>query len=93
MYEDSQRDMATKKTILSIEVYNNEYYARYSGGIRPDWDHLSPADRKAALRHDGRIMETLIACEPLFERLAGFIHAVERYKRRQAKKKGGPSCS
>ena len=64
--------MANSKTILSIEVYNKVYNVRYSGGVRPDWDHLSPKERKTVLRHDGRILDTLIACPPLFERLAGF---------------------
>ena len=48
--------MATKKTILSVEVCNS-------------------------------IMEVLIACPAFFNRLAGFVHAVERYHRREAKKK------
>ena len=78
--------MANSKTILSIEVYNKVYNVRYSGGVRPDWDHLSPKDRKTVLRHDGRILDTLIACPPLFERLAGFVETVKRYKRREAKK-------
>lgn len=78
--------MANTKTILSIEVANKKYNIRYSGGFRPDWDHLSPSDRKAVLRHDGRIFEALIACPEAFERLAGFVHAIERFKRREAKR-------
>ena len=80
--------MATKKTILFIEVNDKEYNLKYSGGLRPDWDHLSPADRKAVLRHDGRIADALISMpEDIFERLAGIFRAVERCKRREAKKK------
>ena len=79
--------MATKKTILSVEVCNRNFHVKYSGGLKPDWNNLSEAERKAVLKHDGNIMDVLIACEPLFDRLAGFIHAVERFKRREAKKK------
>jgi hypothetical protein len=79
--------MATKKTILSVEVCNRNYNIKYSGRIEPDWNNLSPAERKTILRHDGNIMEVLIACPAFFNRLAGFVHAVERYHRREAKKK------
>ena len=79
--------MATKKTILSVEVFNRNYNIKYSGRIEPDWNNLSPAERKTILRHDGNIMEVLIACPAFFNRLAGFVHAVERYHRREAKKK------
>jgi len=80
--------MATKKTILSLEVCNRTFNVRYSGGLKPDWNNLTLAERKTILRHDGNIIGSLIACEPLFERLAGFVHTVERFKRREAKKKG-----
>ena len=79
--------MASKKTILSVEVSNRNYHIKYSGRIEPDWNNLSPAERKTILRHDGNIMDVLIACPAFFNRLAGFVHAVERYHRREAKKK------
>ena len=76
--------MAAQKTILSIEVYNKDYRISYTGGFRPDWD--DPVIRKRALKHDGRIMDALIACPEAFNRIAGFVHAVERFKQREAKK-------
>ena len=79
--------MATKKTILSVEVSNRNYNIKYSGRREPDWNNLTPSERKTILRHDGNIMEVLIACPAFFNRLAGFVHAVERYHRREAKKK------
>lgn len=78
--------MATKKTILLIEVDNKQYHASYSGKLEPDWSNLTPGERKEALRHDGRIMNALIECEPLFNRLREFVKCVEIYKRREAKK-------
>jgi hypothetical protein len=78
--------MANAKTILSVEVYNGTYNVKYSGGFRPEWNNLSQTERKTILRHDGNIMEVLIACPELFERLAGFVKSVERFKRREAKK-------
>jgi len=78
--------MANAKTILSVEVHNGTYHIQYSGGLRPDWTHLTDSERRKVLRHDGNIMNVLIDCEPLFTRLAEFVHCVERYKRREAKK-------
>lgn len=78
--------MANPKTILSIEVFNRKYTVKYSGGFRPDWNHLSETERKTVLRHDGNIMEALIHCPELFERLSGFVRSVERFKRRESKK-------
>ena len=78
--------MANAKTILSVEVHNGTYHVHYSGGLRPDWNNLSETERKKVLRHDGNIMNVLIDCEPLFNRLAELVHCVERYKRREAKK-------
>ena len=79
--------MATKKTILSIEVTKDEYHVSYSGGFRPDWDHLSKTKRREVLRHDGRIVGTFLACPQAFKRIAGLVHATERCLRREAKKK------
>ena len=78
--------MANAKTILSIEVYNGTYNVKYSGGFRPDWNNLTKTERKTVLRHDGNIMDVLIHCPELLERLSGFVRAVERFKRREAKK-------
>ena len=40
--------MATKKTILLIEVDNEQYHASYSGKLEPDW--LKRDTRGARLR-------------------------------------------
>lgn len=79
--------MATKKTILLIEVTNKNFHIKYSGGLGSDWDHFSEADRKTALRHDGRIADALISMpEDAYERIAGIFRCVERCKRREARK-------
>ena len=78
--------MGTVKTIFLIETTNKEYRIRYSGGLRPDWAHLTEKERKAILRHDSRLMRALVSCEPAFERLAEMIHTIERMKRREARK-------
>ena len=43
-------------------------------------------DKKGSIQYLWEILDTLIACPPLFERLAGFVETVKRYKRREAKK-------
>ena len=78
--------MGATKTILSIEVTSKEYSIKYSGGFRPDFCHLTGAERKAVLRHDGRIIEALMSCPDAFERIAGFVHCIERFKRREARR-------
>ena len=78
--------MASRKTILFFEVNDKEYSIKYSGKFRPDWDNLSSRDRKAELRHFGRLCDALIACPEALELLSGIVHAVERYKKREAKK-------
>ena len=78
--------MATKKTVLTIEVTNKEWNIRYTGGFKPDWENLKGTERKTVLRHDARIMDALIACPEAFERIAGFVHSIEHFKKREAKK-------
>ena len=77
--------MATRKTILSIEVTKDQYSIQYSGGFKPDWDHLTPKERRAVLRHDSRLCNALIACPEAFRRIAGLVHGVERFNKRRAK--------
>ena len=78
--------MATRKTILSIEVTKDEYQIQYSGGLKPDWDHMDKSQRRAVLRHDSRLCSALLACPEAFQRIAGFVHTIERYQRREAKR-------
>jgi len=79
--------MANVKTILSIEVKGTEYQCKYSGKFKPDFSKMTEKERKEVLRHDMRIMNTLLACPEAFARIAGFVHSVERAKRREARKK------
>ena len=78
--------MGTIKTILSIEVTSKEYSITYSGGFRPDFCNLTKAERKAVLRHDSRIVNALMSCPEAFERIAFFVHSIERIKRREARR-------
>ena len=79
--------MASKKTILLIEVNAKEYNVKYSGGIRPDWNTLTETERREVLRHDGRLADALISLpEEVYERFAMIFRAVERCKRREARR-------
>ena len=83
--------MATVKTQLLIEVNSKEFNASYTGGLKPEWDHLSPAERKRVHKHDDRMIRALLAIyeqdREVYERIAGFFRAVDRFKRREAKKR------
>lgn len=78
--------MATRKTIFSIEIVNDEYNVYYTGRIGPEWDNLTPAERKDALRQDGRIMNVLIAEPVLLNWMSGIVKAVHAFRKREAKK-------
>ena len=47
---------------------------------------MTEKERKEILRHDTRILKTLLACPEAFARIAGFVHSIERMKRREARK-------
>ena len=79
--------MANVKTILMIEVRGSEYHCMYSGKFKPDFSKMTEKERKEVLRHDTRILNTLLACPEAFARIAGFVHSVERAKRKEARKK------
>ncbi|MBO7458051.1 MAG: hypothetical protein J6T80_02190 [Paludibacteraceae bacterium] len=79
--------MAIKKTILLVEVTDRDYNFQYSGGFKPDWSHFSDRQRKEILKHDGRLCNAFISCPDAFARIAGLVHCVERYFRREARKK------
>ena len=78
--------MGAQKTIFLMEVTNKEYNIRFTGRFKPDWDHLSPRERKAVNRHYGRICDALIASPDAFEWLVGVVKTVERFKKREEKK-------
>jgi hypothetical protein len=79
--------MANVKTILMIEVRGSEYHCMYSGKFKPDFSKMTEKERKEVLRHDTRILNTLLACPEAFARIAGFVHSVERAKRKEVRKK------
>jgi hypothetical protein len=78
--------MPTSKTVFSIEVTNKNYQIHYSGHFGVKWDELTERERKEVHKHDERIIRALIACPEAFDRLADFVHCIERFKRREAKK-------
>jgi len=79
--------MASKKTILLIEATSKQYNVKYSGGIRPDWNALTETERREVLRHDGRIANALMSMpDDVYQRFAMIFRAVERCKRREARR-------
>jgi len=79
--------MASKKTILLIEVNSKEYNIKYSGGIRPDWNALTQTERREVLRHDGRIVNALLSMpDEIYQRLAFLFRSADRIKRREARR-------
>ena len=79
--------MASKKTRLLIEATSKNYHINYSGGLKPDWNNLSADERMEIFRHDKRLFMTLASIpDDCFQRLLNFFKAVERLKRREARK-------
>lgn len=71
--------MASRKTILHLEVDSKQFSVQYTGSFE-----LS--DDKAARKHDERIMDALISDERLFRFFNRLVEPVQRFKRREAKK-------
>ena len=79
--------MASKKTILLIEATSKEYHIKYSGQFRSNWSDLSKSEQREILRHDGRIMNALLSMpDDIYQRIADLFRAVERCKRREARR-------
>ena len=78
--------MAASKTVFTIEVTNKDYHIFYSGLFGFKWDERTERERKEVHKHDDRIIRALIECPEAFQRLADFVHCIERFKRREAKK-------
>lgn len=79
--------MASRKTRLLIEATSKGYYISYSGGIRHNWNNLSADERHEIFRHDKRLIMALASLpDDYFQRLLNFFKAVERMKRREARK-------
>ena len=67
------------KTILRIEVNDNEYNVRYNGQIKYDPD-------KTARKHDERLMRMLMADDDLLNFFYSIVTPVIRFKRREARR-------
>ena len=79
--------MASKKTILLIEVNSKEYNVKYSGGLSDNFADLSKEERKEQLRHDGRLVNALLSMpDEIYQRLAFLFRSVDRIKRREARR-------
>ena len=73
--------MATRKTILHIDVTNKEYSIQYSGSIAQ-----SPTS-KEILKHDERILQMLVADRKVFDFFFRLVEPARRFYIREAKKK------
>ena len=73
--------MATRKTILHIEVTNKEYSIQYSGSITQ-----SPTS-KEKLKHDERILQMLVADRKVFDFFFRLVEPARRFYIREEKKK------
>ena len=73
--------MATRETILRIEVTNKEYSIQYSGSIAQ-----SPTS-KENLKHDERILQMLVADRKVFDFFFRLVEPARRFYVREAKKK------
>ncbi len=79
--------MASKKTILLIEVNSKEYNIKYSGGLSDNFADLSKEERREQLRHDGRLVNALLSMpDEIYQRLAFLFRSVDRIKRREARR-------
>ena len=73
--------MATRKTILHIEVTNKEYSVQYSGSIAQ-----SPTS-KEILKHDERILQMLVSDRKVFDFFLRLVEPALRFYLREDKKK------
>lgn len=73
--------MATRKTILHIEVINSNYSIQYSGSIAQ-----SPTS-KEILKHDERILQMLVSDRKVFDFFFRLVEPARRFYIREAKKK------
>ena len=79
--------MASKKTILLIEVTSKQWHIKYSGQFGSDWSDLSKSERREQLRHDGRLVNALLSMpDEIYQRIAFLFRTAERIKRREARR-------
>lgn len=73
--------MATRKTILHIEVINSNYSIQYSGSIAQ-----SPTS-KENFKHDERILRMLVSDRKVFDFFFRLVEPARRFYLREEKKK------
>ena len=73
--------MATRKTILHIDVTNKEYSIQYSGSIAQ-----SPTS-KETFKHDKRILQMLVSDRKVFDFFLRLVEPALRFYLREDKKK------
>ena len=79
--------MASKKTILLIEVTSKQWHIKYSGQFGSDWSDLSKSEQREQLRHDGRLVNALLSMpDEIYQRIAFLFRTAERIKRREARR-------
>ena len=69
------------KTILHIEVTNNEFNIKYSGNI------VKEPTEKDDLKHDERLMRMLVSDKKVFDFFFRIVEPARRFYVREAKKK------
>lgn len=79
--------MATRKTILHIEVTGKEYSIQYSGSL------IEAPTSKDAFKHDERILQMLVADRKVFDFFFRLVEPARRFYIREAKKKLKPQVS
>ena len=75
------------KTILHIEVTNNEFNIKYSGNI------VKEPTEKDDLKHDERLMRMLVSDKKVFDFFFRIVEPARRFYVREAKKKQKKSLS
>ncbi len=75
------------KTILHIEVTNNEFNIQYSGLVAKE-----PTE-KDDLKHDERLMRMLVSDKKVFDFFYRIVEPARRFYVREAKKKQKKSLS
>lgn len=69
------------KTLLHIEVTNNEFNIKYSGNI------VKEPTEKDDLKHDERLMRMLVSDKKVFDFFYRIVEPARRFYVREAKKK------
>ena len=80
-HQNPKKIMATRKTILHIEVINSKYSIQYSGSL------IEAPTSKESLKHDERILQMLVADRKVFDFFFRLVEPARRFYVREAKKK------